>query len=200
MNRIIKLSAIIMFLFFITGCSDSRLKKSYNLMKISNIESYILDLKVYGKNIDDNYRISNYKNEQLKVVYFTLENKTLTNYVKYVEDNKYYEMVGSDFVASETKPKYTDTNVFLTGLLKAKKVQVSDKQSTYKIYNVVFDKNFFNDLLKSINIDVAVDEDISGEIHLDKDSRVNRIIYKSDEITINANYFGYGLVTKTKFK
>ena len=56
----------ILLLLAISGCGKKNFDKEYNNMQIGNIDSYQLDLRIYGEE-NVNFKIDNYKNESYKV-------------------------------------------------------------------------------------------------------------------------------------
>ena len=77
----------ILLLLAISGCGKKNFDKEYNNMQIGNIDSYQLDLRIYGKE-NKMIKIDNYKNEEFKIV---------TN------DDTYYVLNGITYKETENK-------------------------------------------------------------------------------------------------
>ena len=107
---------IILSLILLTGCGNKEFKSAYENMNIGkNIESYQLDLRIYGsvdnKRINKMYKIDNYKNQKYKIDTFDL--------TYYFIDGKMYEEkeIMEEIQYNETNENiFYDTNIILDGL------------------------------------------------------------------------------------
>lgn len=208
--RNLKLIVIFIVILFITGCTNKDLIKSYGNMKIgkNNIRGYILDLRIYGTNngkkVNEILRITDYSNSEYEIV------RTDTSIKPGSNDSRYettYIKSGRVYIADKTG-KYIETgesvyyknpSIYLEGLknIISSKKAITEKigNNNYKEYKVVFKE----DIIKSIINDTVlkgmkIEDNTPGEVYIDKDGYVYRIIYNISKVTINANYYSINKV------
>lgn len=192
---------LLMTILLITGCAKSDLSKAYKNMNVKEIESYSVDLRTSGNYNDEKvrgaYRISNYKDEQT-IIRYTESNKgsKRINYEYVYENNELFRLNENDYEKTNDKFQYLNINLSLDGLKEVKKVteekEVKEGEITYQVYEVVFKDKFINKLFKEYGYDIDA-KDATGTIYLNE-GKVNRIIYKTEDLTFNLLYFGIGTV------
>lgn len=200
-----KILALTLGLLVLTGCGNKNMTENYDNMNIgTNIDSYQLDLRVYGTNngtsVNKMYKIDNYKNEQFTIntsdaTYYVLNGKTYktTNDTIGVDRTKY---VTDDSINSEyqvvDESIFHNTDIFLQGLnnIKTKETTDNDMSATgdYTVYNITLKDSYVKDLLKELGFSDSY-TDCSGKAYIDKDNNIYRIIYKIDSLTLNGAFF-----------
>ena len=177
-----KILLIIIPILILTGCGKN-LNKQYEDMQIGNIESYQLDLRIYGKE-NKMIKIENYKNEEFKIV---------TN------DDTYYVLNGITYKETENKETkyekvdekvFTNTDLLLQALknIKSKKEIDNDiKGLDLKLYEVTIDSNYVKSLLKELGYSEEY-SNITSKIYL-QNNTIYRIEHKIDDLKISATFF-----------
>ena len=177
-----KILLILIPILILTGCGKN-LNKQYEDMQIGNIESYQLDLRIYGKE-NKMIKIDNYKNEEFKIV---------TN------DDTYYVLNGITYKETENKETkyekvdekvFTNTDLLLQALknIKAKKEIDNDiKGLDLKLYEVTIDSNYIKSLLKELGYSEEY-SNITSKIYL-QNNTIYRIEHKIDDLKISATFF-----------
>lgn len=177
-----KILLIIIPILILTGCGKN-LNKQYEDMQIGNIESYQLDLRIYGKE-NKMIKIDNYKNEEFKIV---------TN------DDTYYVLNGITYKETENKETkyekvdekvFTNTDLLLQALknIKSKKEIDNDiKGLDLKLYEVTIDSNYIKSLLKELGYSEEY-SNITSKIYL-QNNTIYRIEHKIDDLKISATFF-----------
>lgn len=177
-----KILLIIIPILILTGCGKN-LNKQYEDMQIGNIESYQLDLRIYGKE-NKMIKIDNYKNEEFKII---------TN------DDTYYVLNGITYKETENKETkyekvdekvFTNTDLLLQALknIKAKKEIDNDiKGLDLKLYEVTIDSNYIKSLLKELGYSEEY-SNITSKIYL-QNNTIYRIEHKIDDLKISATFF-----------
>lgn len=177
-----KILLIIIPILILTGCGKN-LNKQYEDMQIGNIESYQLDLRIYGKE-NKMIKIDNYKNEEFKIV---------TN------DDTYYVLNGITYKETENKETkyekvdekvFTNTDLLLQALknIKSKKEIDNDiKGLDLKLYEVTIDSNYVKSLLKELGYSEEY-SNITSKIYL-QNNTIYRIEHKIDDLKISATFF-----------
>lgn len=184
-----KILLILIPILILTGCGKN-LNKQYEDMQIGNIESYQLDLRIYGKE-NKMIKIDNYKNEEFKIV---------TN------DNTYYVLNGITYKETENKETkyekvdekvFTNTDLLLQALknIKAKKEIDNDiKGLDLKLYEVTIDSNYIKSLLKELGYSEEY-SNITSKIYL-QNNTIYRIEHKIDDLKISATFFRVNNIKK----
>lgn len=177
-----KILLILIPILILTGCGKN-LNKQYEDMQIGNIESYQLDLRIYGKE-NKMIKIDNYKNEEFKIV---------TN------DDTYYVLNGITYKETENKETkyekvdekvFTNTDLLLQALknIKSKKEIDNDiKGLDLKLYEVTIDSNYIKSLLKELGYSEEY-SNITSKIYL-QNNTIYRIEHKIDDLKISATFF-----------
>ena len=177
-----KILLILIPILILTGCGKN-LNKQYEDMQIGNIESYQLDLRIYGKE-NKMIKIDNYKNEEFKIV---------TNY------DTYYVLNGITYKETENKETkyekvdekvFTNTDLLLQALknIKSKKEIDNDiKGLDLKLYEVTIDSNYVKSLLKELGYSEEY-SNITSKIYL-QNNTIYRIEHKIDDLKISATFF-----------
>ena len=185
-----KILLILIPILILTGCGKN-LNKQYEDMQIGNIESYQLDLRIYGKE-NKMIKIDNYKNEEFKIV---------TN------DNTYYVLNGITYKETENKETkyekvdekvFTNTDLLLQALknIKAKKEIDNDiKGLDLKLYEVTIDSNYIKSLLKELGCSEEY-SNITSKIYL-QNNTIYRIEHKIDDLKISATFFRVNNIKKS---
>ncbi len=184
-----KILLILIPILILTGCGKN-LNKQYEDMQIGNIESYQLDLRIYGKE-NKMIKIDNYKNEEFKII---------TN------DDTYYVLNGITYKETENKETkyekvdekvFTNTDLLLQALknIKAKKEIDNDiKGLDLKLYEVTIDSNYVKSLLKELGYSEEY-SNITSKIYL-QNNTIYRIEHKIDDLKISATFFRVNNIKK----
>lgn len=184
-----KILLILIPVLILTGCGKN-LNKQYEDMQIGNIESYQLDLRIYGKE-NKMIKIDNYKNEEFKII---------TN------DDTYYVLNGITYKETENKETkyekvdekvFTNTDLLLQALknIKAKKEIDNDiKGLDLKLYEVTIDSNYIKSLLKELGYSEEY-SNITSKIYL-QNNTIYRIEHKIDDLKISATFFRVNNIKK----
>lgn len=184
-----KILLILIPILILTGCGKN-LNKQYEDMQIGNIESYQLDLRIYGKE-NKMIKIDNYKNEEFKIV---------TN------DNTYYVLNGITYKETENKETkyekvdekvFTNTDLLLQALknIKSKKEINNDiKGLDLKLYEVTVDSNYIKSLLKELGCSEEY-SNITSKVYL-QNNIIYRIEHKIDDLKISATFFRVNNIKK----
>ena len=184
-----KILLILIPILILTGCGKN-LNKQYEDMQIGNIESYQLDLRIYGKE-NKMIKIDNYKNEEFKII---------TN------DDTYYVLNGITYKETENKETkyekvdekvFTNTDLLLQALknIKAKKEIDNDiKGLDLKLYEVTIDSNYIKSLLKELGCSEEY-SNITSKIYL-QNNTIYRIEHKIDDLKISATFFRVNNIKK----
>ena len=181
---------IILSVILLTGCGNEEFKKAYENINIGdNIESYQLDLRIYGnidnESINEMYKIDNYKNLKYKIDTFDL--------TYYFIDGKMYEEkeILEETQYSETNENiFYDTNIILEGLnnIKSKKAIENDIEGkVLTAYEVKLKDNYIKELLNKLGYTNNYN-DVSGKVYLENDN-IYKIIYVVDNLNINGTFF-----------
>ena len=184
-----KILLILIPILILTGCGKN-LNKQYEDMQIGNIESYQLDLRIYGKE-NKMIKIDNYKNEEFKIV---------TN------DDTYYVLNGITYKETENKETkyekveekvFTNTDLLLQALknIKSKKEIDNDiKGLDLKLYEVTVDSNYIKSLLKELGYSEEY-SNITSKVYL-QNNTIYRIEHKIDDLKISATFFRVNNIKK----
>lgn len=184
-----KILLILIPILILTGCGKN-LNKQYEDMQIGNIESYQLDLRIYGKE-NKMIKIDNYKNEEFKIV---------TN------DDTYYVLNGITYKETENKETkyekvdekvFTNTDLLLQALknIKSKKEIDNDiKGLDLKLYEVTIDSNYIKSLLKELGYSEEY-SNITSKVYL-QNNTIYRIEHKIDDLKISATFFRVNNIKK----
>ena len=184
-----KILLILIPILILTGCGKN-LNKQYEDMQIGNIESYQLDLRIYGKE-NKMIKIDNYKNEEFKII---------TN------DDTYYVLNGITYKETENKETkyekveekvFTNTDLLLQALknIKSKKEINNDiKGLDLKLYEVTVDSNYIKSLLKELGCSEEY-SNITSKVYL-QNNTIYRIEHKIDDLKISATFFRVNNIKK----
>lgn len=214
----------ILGVLLLSGCTNKEMVSYYENTKAGGkIDSYQLDLRIYGSFGDETYneifRVDNYKGTQFKVdnigknIVLPKEEPTekevqddllpiMRDNSSYKIDGKSYELKDNTYVEVETL-MYTNPNIYLETITKAKKVEElkEDKigDNTYKTYSFKVDKKDMEPILKDGALkDLKLKSDVSAKLWIDKDSRVYKVIYYliegKDRVEINASFFRINVI------
>ena len=185
-----KILLILIPILILTGCGKN-LNKQYEDMQIGNIESYQLDLRIYGKE-NKMIKIDNYKNEEFKII---------TN------DDTYYVLNGITYKEIENKETkyekvdekvFTNTDLLLQALknIKSKKEIDNDiKGLDLKLYEVTIDSNYIKSLLKELGYSEEY-SNITSKVYL-QNNTIYRIKHKIDDLKISATFFRVNNIKKS---
>jgi hypothetical protein len=196
-------------LLFIAGCGNKALKENYDNMEIGkdNINGYKLDLRIYGKNgnntVNEIIRVTDYNDKEYEITKVSTSIKDIESgnneETIYIKDGKTYVEDKNGKYIEGKNDTYNNPSLYLEGLknIKSREEPIKKKigENSYTKYNVVFKNSIVKEIvedtvLKGMNIK----EDVNGEVYIDKEGYVYRIIYKLDGVTINANYYGMNTV------
>jgi len=214
--RLLKKVGLSLMLILLVGCGNNNPTANYEKLTITKdtISSYILDLRISGTHdgvsINEIVKVTNYNDKGYKIVKrlpATLEsnkNHTVNEEITYIKNDKVY-VIGEDgkYIITDKPVAYSNPNIYLSGLKntvsleKEKSEKIGTK--TYISYKALFKKEIINDILKDTFINLTVDKDVAGTVIKDGENRVYRIIYKLNNITIDANYYSYNAVTSIDF-
>ena len=184
-----KILLILIPILILTGCGKN-LNKQYEDMQIGNIESYQLDLRIYGKE-NKMIKIDNYKNEEFKIV---------------TDDDTYYVLNGITYKETENKETkyekvdekvFTNTDLLLQALknIKSKKEIDNDiKGLDLKLYEVTIDGNYIKSLLKELGYSEEY-SNITSKVYL-QNNTIYRIEHKIDDLKISATFFRINNIKK----
>ncbi len=181
---------IVLSLFLLTGCGNKEFKEAYKNMNIGkNIESYQLDLRIYGsidnKRINEMYKIDNYENQKYKIDTFDL--------TYYFIDGKMYEEkeIMEEIQYNETKQNiFYDTNIILDGLNNiTSKTEIENdiEGKELKLYEVELKDEYIKELLNKLGYINSYNE-ASGKIYLENNN-IYKIIYTVDDLNVNGTFF-----------
>lgn len=215
----------------LTGCGKNEITKSYDKMQIGKeIESYQLDLRIYGthnnKSVSEIVRVDNYKGTQFRIDYISMSNRKETpreraerdekdlrkDNALYIIDNvKYRQNDSGRFVKTTEESLYTDPTLYLNGLKHLKSNEYNREETSadkkYKVYTISVKASTMKDILKnSVLQDVKLTKDVTGEVWIDADEYVYKIIYNvhtgmedsSKNLVVNASYFRINNVSEIK--
>ncbi|MDD2203584.1 MAG: hypothetical protein PHT75_04660 [Bacilli bacterium] len=134
-------------------------------------------------NINENRELDELNREQQGDIIYVIGGKTFV----LDKDNKYTE--------TDKPVKYNNPAIYLNGLKDvtetSEPVEKIIEDKTYNLYNVTFTKTVIEPIIKDTGIEnIRLENDVKGEIYLNADGYVYRIIYYIDDLTINANYYG----------
>ena len=208
-----KILIVCAVLLLATGCGVKALKSNYSKMQVGDkgISGYLIDLRVYSDNREDSkiLRINNSKgdyeittintsiNRDRTKTTTTTENPSILDdrEVTYVKDGTVYT-AGEDgkYKADKTDVAFTNPTVYLEGLKNMSSLDKGTKtkigENEYTLYKVKFTKKVVQKILEDTNLkDVKVSGNVEGEIYIDKDGYVYRMVYSLETLTINATYF-----------
>ena len=181
---------IVLSLILLTGCGNKEFKEAYKNINIGdNIESYQLDLRIYGsiddKRINEMYKIDNYKNQKYKINTFDL--------TYYFIDGKMYEEkeIMEEIQYNETNENiFYDTNIILEGLNNiTSKTEIENdiEGKELEVYEVKLKDNYIKDLLNKLGYTNSYNE-ANGKVYLDNDN-IYKVIYTIDDLNINGTFF-----------
>lgn len=203
LKRYVKTLFIFLIIILITtGCIKSKeIEENYNKLKsIKDINSYTLDLRIYGKlgdqKINEIVKIKNHK-QDYEIISLNLSTEFTKNEatIIYIKDGKtYLKDIDGKYIETDETVIYSDPSIYLEGLKNinenSKEVKKIIEDSTYKIYNVIVNKNVVKKMIENTNIkDLEIEKDIFAEVYINSDGYVDRIIYEVQNLTINAKYF-----------
>jgi hypothetical protein len=217
-----KILSCITLIVLLAGCGNKALNQSYDKMQITKnkIIGYNLDLRIYGiynkKKVNENIRITNYKNTLYHIEIIKPKQQPLNNDNKnkldflnlndsnehiYIKNKTIYKVDenGNLYKTTDKNITYSNPAIYLEGIKNiasnSKEEKVKIGTNNYTHYIVKFKKNIINEILDDTALkDITVKENVDGEIYLDNNNFVYRIIYKFDNITINANYYSINTV------
>ena len=181
---------IILSLILLTGCGSKEFKEAYENINIgNNIESYQLDLRIYGKRdnkrISEMYKIDNYKNQKYKIDTFNL--------TYYFIDGKMFEEkeVKEEIQYNETDENiFYDTSIILEGLnnITSKKEIENDLEGKELVlYEVKLKDDYIKELLNKLGYTNSYNE-ASGKVYLENNN-IYKVIYILDDLNINGTFF-----------
>ena len=181
---------IVLSLIILTGCGSKEFKEVYENINIgNNIESYQLDLRIYGnrdnKRINEMYKIDNYKNQKYKIDTFDL--------TYYFIDGKIYEEkeVMEEIIYNETDENiFYDTSIILEGLnniTSKKEIENDIEGKELKVYEVELKDDYIKELLNKLGYTNSYNE-ASGKVYLENDI-IYKVIYIVDDLNINGTFF-----------
>lgn len=121
----------------------------------------------------------------------------------YIKNEKTYVIDETGKYNETEESNYNNINIYLNSineiskLIKESKEKIGD--NTYDVYEVMFNKDIVNEILKDIPVKYVTKSDVEGVIYTDKNGYVYRIIYKVDDLTINANFYSINTVREISF-
>lgn len=196
-------------ILLLCGCTNKNMHTYYENTKAGGkIDSYQIDLRIYGnydgKTYNESVRIDNYKGKQVKVnsvkkdmIVKENESEYIGNNEAYKINDKYYEYKDGKYEEVSTLI-YSNPNVYLEGLTKAKKVEELNGDTigdiAYKTYKFRISKSDMKSILKDgILKDLNLKSDATAKIWIDKNNRVFKVVYYliegNDRVEINASIF-----------
>lgn len=182
-----KIIILLLSIIILTGCTDKELKEEYNDIK-NSIESYQLDLRVYGsfdnKKVNKIYKIDNYKNQKYKidtinVIYYFVDGRLFEEQID--ENSKYKESSENIFY---------DTDLILQGLnnITSKKEFENDIDGKeLKVYEIKLKDEYIEELLNKLGYTNNFKE-VSGKVYLENEN-IFKICYKIDNLNIDGAFF-----------
>lgn len=209
MKKIINLIGLTVLVFLISGCDNKKLEKYYENMLFNNINSYTMDLRIYGtynnENVNEMVRIINYKNEQLTILASPdMENifeSNIYNNQELILEDKLYKL-NEDYTYTELNNElvYKNTEIYLKSVSKLNEIisesteKVGEKE--YKVYEVEYKKDIIKEVLSETNYkDYEINDKITGKVYIDGEN-IYKIEIKLKDLTINASYFGVNAYSK----
>lgn len=130
-----------------------------------------------------------------------LNNETIT----YVKNNKVYAPNAEGVYELNNKDvKYTKPIIYLEGLNNIVSLSKGEKQkignNEYTFYKATFKKDIINNIIADTSLaNTKATKNAEGEIYIDSNGYVYKIVYKIDGVTINANYFNINNVSPISF-
>ena len=180
---------IVLSLIILTGCGSKEFKEVYENINIgNNIESYQLDLRIYGnrdnKRINEMYKIDNYKNQKYKidtinVIYYFVDGRLFEEGID--ENSKYKESSENIFY---------DTDLILQGLnniTSKKEVENDIDGKELKVYEIKLKDEYIEELLNKLGYTNNFKE-VSGKVYLENEN-IFKICYKIDNLNIDGAFF-----------
>lgn len=132
----------------------------------------------------------------------SLNNDTIT----YVKNNKVYtaNAEGIYELNDSKNMKYTNPKVYLEGLNNITSLSKGEKQklgnNEYTFYKATFRKDTINDIIADTNLTkTKATKNVEGEVYIDSNGYVYKIVYKLDNVTFNINYFNINNVSPISF-
>lgn len=214
MKKLIKLSMIVLIVL-VSGCSNKELQKYYKKMQFDKIDSYTLDLRIYGtyknEKINEIVRISNYKNEQLKInstpdmkkIYGEEKPNEKQKRLLVLDNNKLYKFdeKESGYVEIENVLVYKNTDTYLKSIKELKRIKKIDNKkigkTEYEVYEVTFEDDIIRNIISKTNISEVEVKDVTGFVYINKDN-ISKIEIKFENLTISASYFGINATKKLR--
>ncbi|MDD2203184.1 MAG: hypothetical protein PHD78_02230 [Bacilli bacterium] len=211
-----KFLIFVSLLFIVTGCSNGQFMPNYDKMQISDegINGYYLDLRVYGELNNDiikkTIKIDNYNNKEYGIVYM---DSNITDAEGSIVEDKYYLLndtayvlnAEGEYVEDNNDVKYNNTNIYLEGIKKVADISEPKEEtiglSTYDVYEVTFAKRNVQEIIDYLEINnLELSDDVKGQIYLDKDEYVHKIIYNIEDLEIIASYYLIDKATEIKLQ
>lgn len=214
MKKIIKIS-IILLVVLVSGCSNKELQKYYKNMQFDKIDSYTLDLRIYGtyKNakINEIVRISNYKDEQLRInstpdmekIYGEEKRNERQERLLVLDNNKLYKFdeEKKEYVETGNILVYKETDTYLESIKELKKVKKTENKTIgnteYEVFEVTFKDENIKNLISKTNVSELEVKDVTGFVYINNNN-VHKIEIKFETLTISASYFGINGTTKIR--
>lgn len=209
MKRNIKLFITLSFVILgLTGCTNKDMKAAYDKMQVNdNMNGYTIDLRLYGNNnsssVNESVRVENYMNKSYSIMKSELKDDEIVENNLYYVDGQMYKEDDLSYVQTTDTSTYTNTNIYLEGLINTSKVtEASDEviaNNTYKVYNIVVKKDFINSLVKYLPLtDYSASHNINAKVYVNNDGYVYKTIYNlkekstdNEDLTLNVVYFGF---------
>jgi hypothetical protein len=212
MKKIVILCSLMLI---ISGCSVGKFSSDYKKIKASDdkIDSYTLNLRIYGiynnDKINKNMRIESYKNNQYMITIFNNTKKSIdrknneidnneleqaNDEIIYVVNKKTYVVNKTgEYIESKGDVRYDNPSIYLSGLNHISKINKVAKETIgtnkYDVYDVNFSKKSVMTILKDTTYsDIKISDNVTGQIYIDQNGYIYRIIYNIEGVTINANY------------
>lgn len=217
MKKILKIFVIFGIVIILSGCGTKKFTDYYDNMKVNkdNINGYSLNLRVYSTTkaniVNRNIIISNYMNRSYKIIvkdinanlYSILKNKTSNNNIlninkediKYIINGKSYEKNDNkEYTLSKEKiTRYINPDAYLEGLKYIKKENsnksIEIANNKYKLYKVIIKKEALDKIIKDTELKIIDKKDVNADIYINNNNYVYKIIYKLDNINIEATYY-----------
>ena len=204
-----KFLVVVASVLLLVGCGNKELKKYYDNMEVNpNMIGYTIDLRFDGiyndKKVNDIVRVDNYMNKDYIINDSNRvidKEDSLREADLYISNGKSYVMKEEKYISVEETSMYTNTNIYLTGLLKAKKVgkPTEDEIGTkkYTSYTFKVDKKTMNEILKNTSLKLEVTKDVEAKVYIEED-KVYKIVYnihtgleQEDTLVLSVCYFKF---------
>lgn len=191
-----KVFSLLMVCLLLVGCGVNKdIKKAYKTTKISDeMNGYQLDMRIKGnyngKQVSEIVRITNYMDKQIKIQNSSLntflnQKNRKEEYILILND-KTYKITDNEYIEVGNNVPYNKPSAYLEILNKLAqgKENKIDKigEISYKVYDIKVKKNILKKALIGTEIeDITFKNDIRGEVWINPDQYVYKVIYYLNE-------------------